>query len=240
MPDSGPAPGAHAFFPRFADLPAELRLAIWSCLIQPRVVLAACMDAAHAAQKRAEMAARPRRRPTPVLLHVNRETRALALHHYELTFAWRMPLVLSAAGGGGGGGGEKPPPSGPARVWFNFALDALLLLGELEPTDADGVSAPMVHFLRREDTLRVRHVAAALGELLLLRHGEAAAEERVFGCLFHVLDRFASARRLLATSVPPHREWWGPWRWLRSGSLVAVDPGAGRSSRRRWPRGASG
>ncbi len=38
--DSGPAPEACAF-PRFADLPAELRLAVWDYLIQPRVVLVA-------------------------------------------------------------------------------------------------------------------------------------------------------------------------------------------------------
>lgn len=31
----------------------------------------------------------------PVLLHVNRETRTLALKHYELAFAWKVPHVLA-------------------------------------------------------------------------------------------------------------------------------------------------
>ena len=89
------------------------------------------------------------------------------------------------------------PSSGPARVWFNFRLDGLLLLGELEPFDAYGFNSPMVYFLRREDARRVRHVAIAYEEL----HLGVFESEAVFGSLFHVVDRFAGAERLLITAT---------------------------------------
>jgi len=82
-------------------------------------------------------------------------------------------------------------------VWFNFRLDGLLLLGELEPFDAYGFNSPMVYFLRREDARRVRHVAIAYEEL----HLGVFESEAVFGSLFHVVDRFAGAERLLITAT---------------------------------------
>jgi hypothetical protein len=78
-------------------------------------------------------------------------------------------------------------------VWFNYALDALYLTGELEAFDAYGFNSPMVYFLRNEDTRRVRHVACAFAEL-----GYPKLEsDQIFGCLWHVADRFRRASRLL-------------------------------------------
>src|SRR5689334_19746425 len=68
-----------AKFTLFAALPTELRLKIWECLIQPRIVIAACFDSRFQDEKRAQLARRPKRPPAPVLLHVNHESRALAL-----------------------------------------------------------------------------------------------------------------------------------------------------------------
>ncbi|KAK0615818.1 hypothetical protein B0T17DRAFT_497428 [Bombardia bombarda] len=177
-------------FHPFPLLPAELRLKIWEYLIQPRVVAAACFNSHFADQKHVQLAQRPRRRPVPILLHICHETRALAQNHYELTFAWKTPYRLAA---------ERTRAiylSAPPRVWFNFGLDALLLLGELEPFDQDGFNAPMAHFLRREDTARVRHVACAFEEL----HLGVYESELIFGCLFHIVDRFATSRLVITTT----------------------------------------
>ena len=92
---------------------------------------------------------------------------------------------------------KTPPLKSEARVWFNFELDALLLLGDLEPHDYYGFNTPMVYFLRREDTNRVKHIACAFEEL---HYGEYESEH-IFGCLFHILDRFQSVERLLITST---------------------------------------
>ncbi|KAK3897519.1 hypothetical protein C8A05DRAFT_38930 [Staphylotrichum tortipilum] len=178
-------------FPLFPLLPAELRLKIWSFLIQPRVILAACLSAHTQASKHAQLRQRPRCRPVPVLLHVCREARALALRHYELAFAWKIPHRLAGPETG------VLPGGGEARVWFNFALDAVLLLGELEPYDQYGFHSPMVYFLGREDTHRVRHVACAFSELGLHLY-EA---DQVFGSLFHVIDMFPAAERLVITTT---------------------------------------
>lgn len=172
-------------FPQFAQLPPELRLKIWACLIQPRIVVACCLQRdEHLPTRRQELDARTRGRPTPVLLHVNRESRSLALEHYEPSFSWHISKLLS-----------DTPVSRPARVWFNFALDAIYLRGEIEASDSNGFNSPMVYFMRREDTRRVRHVACAFGEL-----GYPQQEShQVFGSLWHVADRFAAVRRLLLT-----------------------------------------
>ncbi|KAK1761425.1 hypothetical protein QBC47DRAFT_28583 [Echria macrotheca] len=179
-------------FTLFPSLPAELRLKIWEELLTPRVILITCLDSRFLPTKRAQLSHRPSLPPVPILLHICRESRALALRHYELTFAWKLPPRLAAPEAGAAG-----PLSGPARTWFNFRLDCVLLLGELEPFDAYGFNSPMVYFLRKEDTRRVRHVAVAYEEL----HLGVYEGEHIFGSLFHVVDRFAAAERLLITST---------------------------------------
>lgn len=211
-----------ATFTCFGRLPPELRLKVWEMALQPRVVIAACLDEARAPAKRAQLARRPRCPPAPALLHVSREARQLALRRYEPALAWRVPPAVAA----------RPPRASGARVWFDFARDTLLLLGELEPCDPSGGSAPMVCWLRPEDTRRVRHVACAFEALHL---GDVAGEQ-VFGRLFHVLDRFPGAARLLITSTEEDLErhtmigclpsstdnvvqkiWWG---WINGTSVV--------------------
>lgn len=179
------AAASTATFTCFGDLPVELRLKIWEHLLQPRVVIAACLDEDNAAEKRAQLARRRNLPAAPVLLGVCHEARALALRHYERAFGWRVPAMLAR------------PRSAAPRVWFDFAQDTLLLLGELEPYDSSNINAPMVYFLDRADTRRVRHVACAFEEL---RFGEIESEQ-IFGCLFHVIDSFTGAERLLITST---------------------------------------
>lgn len=185
-PSSSPPPSPSSF-PLFSHLPYELRHQIWSHLLRPRIIIAACLDADDLPRKRAQLARRPRLPPTPVLLHVNRETRLLALRRYGggPSFAWRVPGMVAR------------PASRPAQVWFDFARDALLLLGDLEPYDSSNVNAPMAYFLDRADARRVRHVACAFEELRL---GEVESEQ-VFGALFHVVDGFPGAERLVITST---------------------------------------
>ncbi|KAK4115772.1 hypothetical protein N656DRAFT_775730 [Canariomyces notabilis] len=185
-----------ATFTLFGALPAELRLKIWENLIQPRVILAACFDSRFQDEKRAQLAQRPKKRSVPVLLHVNRESRMLALRHYEPAFSWKLPTRLAGPETG------VLRSSSEARVWFNFGLDALLLLGELEPYDQYGFNAPMVYFLRKDDTRRVRHVACAFEEL----HLSLYESDQVFGSLFHIIDMFPAAKQLLITSTPRDAE----------------------------------
>lgn len=173
-------------FPLFPNLPFELRLKVWEHLLTPRIIIATCFDASEVAPKRAQLALRRRLPPVPVLLHICHETRQLALRHYELAFSWRVPPMHTTR-----------PLSAPAKVWFDFRQDTLLLLGELEPYDASNMNAPMVYFLNRQDTRRVKHVACAFEELKL---GEVESEQ-IFGCLFHVIDEFRGAERLVITST---------------------------------------
>ncbi|KAK3387148.1 hypothetical protein B0H63DRAFT_150901 [Podospora didyma] len=179
-------------FTCFGALPPELRLKIWECLIQPRIVLAACFDSRFKDRKRAQLESRPCRPSVPVLLQVCHESRTLALRHYELSFSWKLPHRLASSEAG------ALPAHGEARVWFNFRQDALLLLGELEPFDQYGFNSPMVYFLRKEDTRRVRHVACAFEEM----HLGIYESEQIFGSLFHIVDRFPAAQRLLVTITP--------------------------------------
>ncbi|KAI5462225.1 hypothetical protein BGZ63DRAFT_413632 [Mariannaea sp. PMI_226] len=176
---------AFTTFPQFAVLPPELRLRIWSFLIQPRVIIACCLQCdERLPERRQELDERTHGKALPVLLHVNRETRYLALQHYELSFSWRISKLLS-----------DTPVSRPARVWFNFDMDTIYLRGELEAYDTYGFNCPMVYFMRREDTRRVRKVACAFGEL-----GYPQQEsDQVFGVLWHVVDGFASVEQLLLT-----------------------------------------
>ncbi|SPJ89008.1 uncharacterized protein FTOL_12903 [Fusarium torulosum] len=170
-------------FPQFAQLPPELRIRIWSFLVQPRIVVVCCLQRDERLDQRLyELNQRSRGRSVPVLLHINRESRYLGLQHYELSFGWRISKLLS-----------DTPVSAPPRVWFNFALDAVYLAGELEAYDIYGFNSAMVYFLRREDTRRVRHLACVLSEL-----GYAQQEsDQVFGCLWHVVDGFPSVKRVL-------------------------------------------
>ncbi|KAK1542823.1 hypothetical protein CPAR01_06210 [Colletotrichum paranaense] len=127
----------------------------------------------------------------PLILLISRESRALGLKHYELAFGWRISALLS-----------DTPIARPPRVWFNFALDALYLVGELEAYDQYGFNSPMVYFLRKEDTRRVRHVACAFEEL----HYPEQESDQIFGCLWHVVDRFAGAKRLMVAVTPRDEE----------------------------------
>ncbi|KXH48116.1 hypothetical protein CSAL01_10965 [Colletotrichum salicis] len=127
----------------------------------------------------------------PLILLISRESRALGLKHYELAFSWRISALLS-----------DTPIARPPRVWFNFRLDALYLAGELEAYDQYGFNSPMVYFLRKEDTRRVRHVACAFEEL----HYPEQESDQIFGCLWHVVDRFAGAKRLMVAVTPGDEE----------------------------------
>lgn len=98
LPSSPPIqPGEEdgAAFSLFAQLPPELRLQIWAHLLAPRILIISCQEPSTAAEQAVELAARPSARLVPVLLHVNREARTLALSHYELAFSWKVPTVLA-------------------------------------------------------------------------------------------------------------------------------------------------
>ncbi|KAI9158391.1 Efflux pump FUS6 [Paramyrothecium foliicola] len=174
-----------ATFPQFGQLPTELRLKIWAHLVQPRVIVVCCLQKDREVERRRhELARRTRGAGVPTLLHVNHEARCVGLRHYELTFSWKISKIVT-----------DTPVSRPAQVYFNFALDALYLTGELEAFDSNGFNLPMVYFLRREDTQRVRHIACAFVEL-----GYPEQEsDQVYSCLWHVVDRFKGVDRLLLT-----------------------------------------
>ncbi|RYO90075.1 hypothetical protein DL763_005442 [Monosporascus cannonballus] len=110
----------HPSFAPFPELPAELRLRVWEYMLAPRIVQVACVESSCPSRegrgigRRGGGGARGEQQQVPVLLHVNRETRALALSHYELAFGWRVPHVLAMnvnvnnGNGDGGGGGRAP------------------------------------------------------------------------------------------------------------------------------------
>ncbi|KAK5629311.1 hypothetical protein RRF57_005026 [Xylaria bambusicola] len=260
-------------FHLFSALPAELRLKIWEYLIAPRIVGIACLyleDGASSVELQRDELWGPRSiiRPSiPVLLHVSRETRTLALNHYELSFEWKVPRVLagadmrppnlvparspapspftplnppppnqyidplptssevlnsspttssshmssyhdllgplpetttSAIDSSNNGGTDSTPEtktvterrtSSPPRTWFNFDLDAVYLLGELEPCDSFGFNSPMTYFIPSQTARRVRKTAVSFSAL---RYGETGGQQ-IFGALFHVVDRFPAA-----------------------------------------------
>ncbi|KAI0513151.1 hypothetical protein F5B22DRAFT_274974 [Xylaria bambusicola] len=260
-------------FHLFSALPAELRLKVWEYLIAPRILGIACLyleDGASSVELQRDelLGSRPVIRPSiPVLLHVSRETRALALKHYELSFEWKVPRVLAGADmrpptlvparspalapltppsppplnqytGPLPKPSEVPNPSpatssshissyhdllgplpetttsvldssnngrtdstpenktvierrtsSPPRTWFNFDLDAVYLLGELEPCDSFGFNSPMTYFIPSQTARRVRKTAVSFSAL---RYGETGGQQ-IFGALFHVVDRFPAA-----------------------------------------------
>lgn len=183
-------------FPQFQQLPAELRLQIWSHLLLPRIILITCQDHETASEADSELTARPSCRLVPALLHVNHEARTVALGHYELAFGWKVPTVLADLDvlPQSPHAHEEPlgivtPQWTEPRIYFNFEQDALFLLGELEPCTSAGFNSPMTYFLDREETKRVKKVAVAFRAL---RHGESGSQQ-VFGTLFHVVDRIKPA-----------------------------------------------
>ncbi|KAI1816408.1 hypothetical protein GGS20DRAFT_595147 [Poronia punctata] len=236
-------------FGRFTALPLELRLKVWEYFIVPRIVEIACFGVDESGYPlydfEVELGSRQQgiTPSAPVLLYVNRETRSLALKHYELSFEWKGSLVptsqdrsparalypvptsapppppesvtstqdsrqnesapvvssyhelLGELQGGGGGAVDTPcvkgtkvtPRSGsPPRTWFNFGLDAVYLVGALEPMDSFGFSNPMPYLIPSQTTRRVRKTAVAFSAL---DYGSTGPQQ-IFGTLFHVIDRF--------------------------------------------------
>jgi hypothetical protein len=178
-------------FHLFRELPPELRLKVWECLLAPRIIAVSCIDTDEPSDESSSLGISDgliRPPLIPVLLHINHESRTLALAHYELSFAWKVPLVLSSTDQQPSRGSLSSWPSwSDPHVYFSFPCDTLLLLGELELYDAASVQhSPMSYFLRKEDTARVRSVAVAFRAL---RYGESGPQQ-IFGSLFHVVDRF--------------------------------------------------
>ncbi|KAI1266216.1 hypothetical protein F5Y18DRAFT_23847 [Xylariaceae sp. FL1019] len=213
-------------FKYFSLLPTELRFKVWEYLIVPRIMGISCyiLESGQPSPKQqyaANWATLPPSPPqVPILLQISRETRHLALQHYELSFEWKVPLVLSSPDLRPSLGLHTPTPGihramsslktptssesslpapdpkhcSPPHTYFNFALDAVYLLGELEPCDSFGFNSPMSYFLSSRDTTRVRKVCIPFRAL---RYG-ATGSQQIFGTLFHVVDRFTTAA---ATSV---------------------------------------
>src|SRR5436190_1116488 len=86
-------------FNYFSRLPAELRLKIWLYLIEPRTILVCCLEKngqllQHHLQQLQQRSSHPEKE-VPTILHVNQEAREVGLQHYEQTFSWRIPKLLS-------------------------------------------------------------------------------------------------------------------------------------------------
>ncbi|KAI0843284.1 hypothetical protein F5Y06DRAFT_302554 [Hypoxylon sp. FL0890] len=209
--------GIHAHggrFTHFPKLPAELRLKIWEYLLTPRIVAIACLDAEApppdeepeepwTSFPELEVPAPP---SVPVLLLINRETRTLAKKRYSPAFAWKVPYVLlhnDSPFSYSSASASASTWSRP-RVWFDYARDAVYLLGELEPCDSYGFNSPMAYFLDREEALKVKKLAVAFAAL---RYGESGSQH-IFGALFHVVDRFAKlgGRGNVLVAVAPRDE----------------------------------
>ncbi|KAI0113716.1 hypothetical protein GGR51DRAFT_21565 [Nemania sp. FL0031] len=213
-------------FHLFSSLPPELRLKVWNYLIVPRIVGIACLY--DETQRDEVWAPHSAIRPSiPVLLHVNQETRALALEHYELSFSWSRPqqsdirawnppglLPLSiaalpmsffaaqAAVDRRSSPAPTRPSSSPPRTWFNFALDAVYLVGDLEPCDMGGINRPMPYFLEARTARRVRKTAVSFGALRYRGTGP----QQIFGALAHVVDRFRPEDREVLVCVTERDE----------------------------------
>ncbi|KAK8093830.1 hypothetical protein PG997_000515 [Apiospora hydei] len=200
-------------FTLFSSLPPELRLKIWDLAASvPRIVLASCLydglgpeaeDAQDATGQHhiQELTSRRAGHFIPPLLHASHESRTRALEkHYSLAFSWKVPQFWAADrgrvrrthlnnannGAAASSSDDEPPDWTEPHVYFNFERDALYLVGELEPYDDVGLATPMIYFLRKEDTARVRCAALAFSAL---KYGETGPQQ-IFGTLFHVVDRF--------------------------------------------------
>ncbi|KAK8039740.1 hypothetical protein PG993_008151 [Apiospora rasikravindrae] len=189
-------------FTLFSSLPPELRLKIWDLAASvPRIILASCLHDGLGPEAEDAQDATDQH-------HLNQLTSRRAGHFIPPSAA-RQPRVpdpgpreallaslqLEGApvlGGGPGPGGaasssdDEPPDWTEPHVYFNFERDALYLVGELEPYDDVGLATPMIYFLRKEDTARVRCAALAFSAL---KYGETGPQQ-IFGTLFHVVDRF--------------------------------------------------
>lgn len=169
----------------FPRLPTELRVKIWMYLIQPRIVIACCLDrsAEDLDERRAQLRARTTdyNNGIPVLLHINQEARAVGLRYYEPAFSWSVGRTVSDV-----------PSSGPSTAYFNFELDALYIFGELEVFGEGGMNTPLPYFLHQKDTSRVQSVACSFREL---GYPDAGGDQ-VFGRLWHVADRFSAVDKV--------------------------------------------
>ncbi|RYP29236.1 hypothetical protein DL767_006835 [Monosporascus sp. MG133] len=124
----------HASFTPFPSLPAELRLRVWEYMLAPRIVQVTCVESSSSSSpssRRERGIGRERgaqgeqqQQQVPVLLHVNRETRALALSHYELAFGWRVPHVLAMNVNNAGGSGAPGAYYYPAYHYHHETLPA--------------------------------------------------------------------------------------------------------------------
>ncbi|KAI1388305.1 uncharacterized protein F4822DRAFT_241679 [Hypoxylon trugodes] len=203
--------GLHAHrsqFPSFPNLPPELRLKIWEYFLAPRIIGIVCHktetetgldsdDEPEPWESYSEYFGCPLPfRNTPILLLVNRETRALALKYYEPSFSWQEPLTLLHDT-------ARTTRRSPHSAWFDYARDTLYLRGELEPCDSYGFNAPMAYFLSRRETERVRKLALSFSAL---GYGESGPQH-IFGALFHVVDRFPGIEgRRVWVGVAPRDE----------------------------------
>jgi hypothetical protein len=174
-------------FTCFPALPAELRLLTWEYLIQPRIVVVAYFNPRREYLERAQLWRQPRKPAIPALLHVNHESRALALRHYEQAFFWKYP----------GASGRSKDPKNP-HAWFNFGLDALYFLGGLDVHGLHGYTNPLVHGFDSNDLGRVRHVATTFKALRNTLH----PSDQRYGMLFFTVRSFTSAQRLLIATWP--------------------------------------
>jgi hypothetical protein len=172
--------GNNNTFTCFPALPPELRLHIWEYLIQPRVVLVAYFDPGITDLAHSELRRQPYKPAIPALLHVNHESRALALRHYEQTFSWMTPGAFRVT---------RPKDY---HAWFNFGLDTLYFL------NVHGQHAPFVHGFDSNDLGRVRHVAFAFEALRWTPYQSEPPEG--YGMLSSVGQMFSSAQRLLITT----------------------------------------
>ncbi|KAI1175719.1 hypothetical protein F4777DRAFT_578685 [Nemania sp. FL0916] len=157
-------------FRRFSALPAELRLMIWDYFIAPRVVGMACVRNDIVSYESIWDSHSIIQPAVPVLLRINRETRALAVRHYELSFAWETPPLSILS--------HRTPA-------LDSFLDAVYLVGDLEPLSYSS-GGPMPSFLKLRKAGRVKKVAIAFSQL---RVGEANNEE-IFVTLFHLAGCF--------------------------------------------------
>ncbi|RYP52029.1 hypothetical protein DL768_002712 [Monosporascus sp. mg162] len=210
----------HASFAPFPSLPAELRLRVWEYMLAPRIVQVRCAQSSDLPPslprerrigRKGGAQGEQQQQQVPVLLHVNRETRALALSHYELAFGWRAPGIYYYPQSHYYIHETFPPPSPPPtsspthtsspprrppmietssepRTYFSFAQDALYLRGELKPLDSFGLSNPGAFFVSRADAVRARRVVIEFDALV-------QGPQTIFGSLFHIVDRFGAAGR---------------------------------------------
>ena len=179
-------------FSPFTLLPTELRLSIWSHSIQPRILVFSRAQrgekpSRHQETRRGRIQAS--NTTVPALLQINRESRDLALQYYKLAFSWDVserPGTTTAA--------STLIPA-PARIYFNFALDALYLTDEVEAEGLSGFSHHLVSFLPWADTRQVRHVACDIRDL-----GYPIQDSSYISvCLHRLVERFPSAVRILLT-----------------------------------------